>query len=314
MKYMKKVGFRFLMGALGALVLFSCNKQPVDPKPYDPTLILPQRIAPDFAGRYPGVMIRSTTADPNAEYFEITFTDQEGAGNRTVYRNGEWMVSEKQLDPEVFLGQLPGPVQQTYLRTGITHEHFGQNDYAVEISRQGLSQKQYEITCVAPYLDGEELVENLLYHIDIAEDGTLLTCSHEYLGKSAETVDLRPALETIRGKYANATVVGMVENGNYAHVYVRDGGVLKSVVFREYWKDFEADEFEWRYTLQDLPLDTELPEHVRVAIADYLDLHPGLEWTGLTLLETVDGFSYGVTFGPVLHSTSFYIYAEERAQ
>ena len=296
------------MCALAALVLLSCEKTPVEVPDTDQAHSLPESILWDLAGRYPEATVTSAGGGEEMEYVHISLIDKDGLKNEVAYKNGEWMVSEKRLDVNGFLDNLPKPVVKTYLKTGIGHETFLEGSYVLEITRKGLSQKQYEIDCMAPYLDGEKLIESQHWHIVIAEDGTLLTCGlHESYNATIGMVDLCPALTFIREKYGYVPVVGIIDEGGDANIFIRDGDVLKTVTFRAYRSDFEVADFEWRHTEYTLPLDTALPAHVQKAIDGYETEHPGEKWSGLSMLETVEGFSYGLTFGTELHYCRFYI-------
>lgn len=45
-------------------------------------------------------------------------------------------------------------------------------------------------------------------------------------------VDVSPALAFIREKYGYVPVVGMIDDGGYSHIFIRDRGILKTVKFR----------------------------------------------------------------------------------
>lgn len=306
---MKKIGF--VTCVVTALMLLSCEKTPVEVPDNNLVNSLPETIVWDLNGRYPDATITSVSGGADTEYVNISLTDKDGLKNKAVYRNGEWVVSEKRLEVNGFLNALPKPVVKAYLKTGISHETFLESSYVIEIARKGFNQKQYEIDCTAPYLDGDELIEGLHYHIVIAEDGTLLVCGHrESFNSTIGMVDLSPAIAFIREKYGYVPIVGMIDDGGYANVFIRDGSILKNVKLRAYRSGFEVADFEWRDTEYALPMDMTLPARVQKAIEEHETRFPGEKWTGLSMLETMEGFSYGLTFGPELHRTTFYVKAE----
>lgn len=304
---MKKV--RFIVCALMALVLFSCEKTPAVTPDNDPIKWLPESIFRDFSGRYPEAAVVSVSGDRETEYVRISLLDKDGFKSEVVYRNGEWMASEKRLDVNDFLSSLPEPVYKTYLKTGIGHEVFYKNsNYVIEIARNGFPLKQYEIDCIAPYLDGDEWIEGFYYHIVIAEDGTLLVCDHHStFNPTIGMADIGPALADIRERYGNVSLVGVVDDGGYANVFIREEGIVKKVTFKTYRKDFEVADFEWRQTEYALPMDLPLPGHVLKTIEEYEFRHSGKKWSGLSMLETVSGFFYGLTFGTEVDNNRFYV-------
>ena len=297
----------FIMCAVMALVLFSCEKAPKGTPEYDPMKSLPESVVQDFRARYP----EATDIEVHGEEeVSVSLIDRDGFKNKVVYVKGEWMYSQKMLDVHDFLNDLPMPVRKTYVKTGINHEIFYENShYVLEIERAGMAWKQYEIDCLGSYMDGDELIENLVYHIAIAEDGTLLAYSHGQFNLPIWWVDLTSAIAFVREKYENASIVGSANNGEQ-YIYIRHKGILKTVTFRPYPS---SGDFEWKCTEYALPMDAALPAHVRKEIVKFEAQHPGKKLFELSMLETIDGFFYGMKIGTELESIKTYVDVHEKA-
>ena len=304
---MKKV--RFIICAVMALALLSCEKDPKGIQEYDPMESLSESVVWDFNGRYPEAT-DITVIGGDKDNARISLIDKDGYENEVVYVDGEWAYSQKWLDVNDFLWDFPLPVRLAYAKTGITHETFynnKRNSYVLEVQRAGFAQKQYEIACLGYYLDGDKLIENLAYHIVIAQDGTLLTCGHRYFGQSIWLPDLSTAVDFVCNKYPGASVIGATDDGEL-HVYIRHEGLLKTVTFHGY---STPEYIEWWGTEYALPMDTTLPAHVLKEIADYEAKHPGEKWFELSMMENREGFFYGLRFGTELEGGKFYASVNE---
>lgn len=303
MKDMKKVSF--FICAVMALVLFSCEKAPKGAQEYDPMESLPESVVWDFNGRYPEAT--DITVIGGEEEVSVSFVDQNGYKNEVVYVNGNWTYSQKWLDVKDFLKDFPKPVRLAYAKTGIAHEYFYESNYVLEIQRAGMAQKQYEVDCLGYYVDGDELIDDLVYHIVIAEDGTLLSYSHRLFNQSLWWADLSPAMDYIREKYNGASILGAANDGEQ-YFYIRHEGILKTVTFHS---APSVEDFEWRHTEYALPMDTTLPAHVRKEIEEFETKNPGKKWFELSMLETIEGFFYGLKFGTELEYRKFYVEVNE---
>jgi hypothetical protein len=297
---MKKIGFYFC--ALVALALFSCEKAPVND--LNPLEFLPEKVAEHITKNFPDATIIWTEGEKDDEFVRVALNDEIGNEYRVAYRNGEWKIIEKRFAVKDPLQVFPDNVLATYLKTGVGHEEFAEDCYIAVISRRDQSWKQYEICCQAPYIKDDGTMDQLQHHIVIAEDGTLLTHSYSRFSSAIRVVEIRPAIDTIYKKYGLMPIMGVVNEGlllPYITIFVNDGENVKAIKFLGYWHNSEVDEYKWLSTEWALPLDTTLPDDVQWTIDYYKSRHPGMELTGLSMIEHVNGFSYGFTFGTGLY-------------
>ena len=299
------------MCAVSALMLLSCEKDnPQVPERQYPdysTEIIPQQIKRDFLERYPEAKVTSAYEYTSGKYQGVAFIDNDGLRKEVVYKDGQLALSEKWYDVDNFLSQLPRPVLGTYLATGIHNESFVDGQfYAVEVERAGLDQKQYEIHCSASFKDNDRVVDHLVCHIVISEDGTLLTSEHGGVLPTIYSYDMDNAIKTVREMYPTAVLLGAYNTTGAHHlVYIRDRGLVKSVKFYPSWGDHEW--VETRYTL---PRYSVFPEFVLKAIGEGDANHPGWPLFDICLVECRDGKYYGLTFGSELNNSTFYLKVE----
>lgn len=296
---MKKIGFYFC--ALVALALFSCEKAPVnDP---DPLESLPEKVAEHITENFPNASIVWSNGGKEDECVRVILNDETGDEYRVAYKNGEWMITEKRFAVKDPLQVFPDNVLATYLKTGVGHEIYAEDCYVSVITRRDQALKQYEVYCLAPYIKYDGTIDQIEHHVAIAEDGTLLLHSHEQFHPAIWTIDFSPAIDTIYEKYGSVQIIGMVNEGiisNYVDVFINDGKNVKTVKFFGYINNSDVDEYKWVSTEWALPLDTTLPDYIQDSIDFYKSRH-SVELTGLSMIEHVNGFSYGFTFGTGLY-------------
>ena len=87
---MKKV--RFIVCAAMALVLFSCEKAPMETPKDDPTKSLPEGYVWDLRRRYPDATITASTVKSTGHYpvTIVSLIDKDGFENEVLVRNGRW--------------------------------------------------------------------------------------------------------------------------------------------------------------------------------------------------------------------------------
>ena len=305
---MKKV--RFFVCALSALMILSCGKEtPEVPERQYPdysTEIIPLQIKQDFLDRYPDAKVTSAY-EYSRTYQGVAFLDKDGFRKEVVYKDGKLTLAEKWYDVDNFLSQLPRPVLGTYLATGIYNECFTDGQYyVVEAERDGLDQKQYEIHCSASFKDGDEVVDHLVCHVVISEDGTLLTCQHGGFLPTIYSYDMDAAIEAVREMYPAAEILGAYNNtGADDRIVIRDNGIVKTVSFYSY-----GDDFWWKETRYSVSRFTVLPEFVLKAIEEGDARYPERKLYDIIILESKDGMYYGLTFGTGLNYSTYFLKAE----
>ena len=293
---MKKVSY--ILCAVMALVLFSCEKAPKETRENDLVESLSESLVWDLNKRYPKAKITATTewsADGHAVR-SVSLIDKNGLENEVLYRNGRWYYSEKRYDVDDFISQLPKRVLSTYLGLGLRNEKFTDDEHhVVEIERKGLDQKQYEICCVATCMTDEYVFDDLFCHIVIAEDGTLLSNKHVRFCPTDQTYDMDKCFEVILDLYGNVTILGSIreENKRDNYVFIRDKGIVKTVKLRLVW----GGDYEWEETRYKLSPYSAIPEYVQTAIENQLSRVPDTGLSAIFIVENTEGLFYEICFG-----------------
>ena len=276
---------KILLCTLVALTAFACTKD--EPE----NAMLPQEIRQDFNTRYPGAKVRETQdrTDSGVNYTDVFFIDKDRCENMAVYQGETWLMTQKTYDigpngwdikrvaPKVVADVLAESDLSGYGTKVVYH-------YLVEITRDGMDQKQYEVLCNAPYV----YYRSYTYHFIIAEDGTLLSVYERY-GDSIEYGDMRMPIAFVRDKYQHAKLIGAAKDAEGCVLFIRQGGYLKTVKFKNnLWGDLE-----WAETTRELPLDTALPSYVEEVKESVLT--PAL--FKIYYVERPDGQYYQLLFG-----------------
>lgn len=305
---MKKVSF--IVCALMALVLFSCGKDnpqvPEIKRPDYSTEIIPQQVKGDFLDRYPEAKVTSAY-EYTSQYQGVAFVDKDGFRKEVVYKDGQLMLMEKWYDVDDFLSQLPRPVLGTYLATGMHNEIFTDGlYYVVEVERAGLDQKQYEIHCSASFKDLGQVVDHLVCHVVISEDGTLLTSQHGGFVPTIYAYDMDVVVDSVREMYPTAEIIGAYnDTGAADRIVIRDNGIVKTVSFYSF-----GDASWWKETRYSMPRFSVLPEYVLKAIEEGDARFPERKLFDIIILECEDGRYYGLTFGTELNNSTFFLKIE----
>ena len=301
---MKKLSI--LLCAIASLMICGCEKFTSPER----STAIPEIFSGDFYTRYPGAKVISTAKPKGDDYLEIDFIDKDGFENKAVYEVGWLSYACRYYRVDDFLFQLPRPVLGTYLSLGLQNEVFTNGDYSIfEVKRETACKKQYEFHCVASFKDGDRMVNNMMCHIAICEDGTLLTFQHGGFRYSDVTYDMGNAIDVVYDMFCQdwvdtgARILGAVEGecGDY-FVFVRDNGVFKTV--RLYGS---GKEFWWKETRYSLPSFTVLPDYIRQLIDAGDPNYPEYKLYDVFMRERPGGNDYGVTFGTALNYSTHYI-------
>lgn len=301
---MKKIDL--LICAFATLLFFSCEKEA--PYTRDPFQTISREVTCDFNNRYPDVTVTDAYQwnDVKNIVTDIVFIDKEGLTNKAMYNNGKWSITEKMYDVNDFIYGMPRKILKAYLGTGIEDEEYlSDNDYVIEFSRNGLDNKQYEFHCSAPYSDGKEAYEHLIYDIVIADDGTLLTCSHSSFNRSVWWYDMSSSIDLVRAMYKNASLLGAVNDAGNNKLFIRDNDIIKTITLRDF-----GNGFEWMETSYPLDINTTLPAHVIIEQQAYEAEHPDDTFYALSHCDTKEGSFYGLTYGSELNNRTFFVRAE----
>lgn len=296
-KDMKKI--RLFIYLLAALMVCACAK---DARRH--VAPLPEGITQDFITRYPRANVLETGQWQRDSHTitEISFIDRYQFENRVIYQDNQWMLTEKSYDIERFKSTIPFKVLTTFLDTGIYDERFSDNDFVIEVSRNGMDQKQYEIHCSAGFVDEpvKKAYDSWQHHIVIAEDGTLLSCQHSSYNSTFAWFDMSESIALARDKYADAEFLGAVNDAGSNVLFIRDNGILKAVTIHRTWT------YEWKDTRYPLSLDTPLPASVMDKKAEYESEHPDSKMFALYHVDSPEGTFYGLTFGSELNYATIF--------
>ena len=303
---MKKV--RFIVCAMLALVLFSCDKY----TPREDVVVLPKGYAGDFYKRYPEAKVISASEPDGDRYMEIGFIDGDGSEKKAVYRDGSLSFTCRYYDVDNLFFELPLPVIGTYLGLGLSKEEFPEGNYDVyEIDRGGICQKQYEFHCLASFKNGDKTIDNMWCHAVISEDGTLLAFLHVGYRYTDRSYDLNEAVDVVKDMLRREQInpdrefLGVMEDNMGYSVFVREDGIVKTVKIFPDW-----GHYFWRETCYSLPRFTVLPEYILTAIDNYEAEYPGMKLFDILVVESKDGTFYGLTFGTPLNYHRFYLKVE----
>ena len=289
---------RSILYFVAALAVCACAKD----TRYVPDLS--EGISKDFNSRYPRVKILDSSQWQSDSHTitEISFVDRDRFENKAIYQDDQWMLTSKTYDVESYMSTLPLRILMTFLDAGIHDEHFSDNDYIIEVARNGMDQKQYEIHCSAPYLDvpAQQAYDSWQYHIVIAEDGTLLSCHHSSYNSTISWFDMSASTALIRDKYGDAEFLGAVNDAGSNVFFIRDDNILKTVTTHKTWT------YEWKDTRYPLPIYTPLPASAMDAKTAYEAENPGARMFALYFIDSPEGTFYGLTYGSEMKSTTVY--------
>ena len=283
---------RLIMCAVMALMLFSCEKDPV----VENTIDLPESIYRDLNTRYPNVKVTAYEERSTGKHAvaSVTFIDKNGLENEAMYHFGKWYYTEKRYSVDDFRSKLPEKVVSTYLGLGLKNERFDKDEYhVIEIERNGLNRKQYEICCAATGMSITQLIDDLYCHIVIAEDGTLLSYKHRPFCATDVTYDMDECFKSVSEMFEKAEILGAIrgENKTDNYIFIREKGIVKTVKLELSW-----GECEWEETRYQIPLNAALPIYVEHAIENN-KFSPDIQLSIIYFVETPKGVSYELYFG-----------------
>lgn len=279
----------FLSFAIGMFVLAGCDKS--DPEPYDP---IPEIVLNDFNNRYPGATLLNDHFGENTEgWAELKFIDSDGVKGTAHYKDGLWMMTNKEFSKKDFLLQIPRKVARTYVGTGVENEDYSSdNSYVMEISRRYLEKKQYEFCFEIPYED-KTAIDGLVYatwSIAIDEDGDLLYYNNDYVNPSYWWKDITSSLNCVVGFLPiDATILGCVNKYGDNLIFFKHDGIVKTAVSKQ--------GLDWGWDKTYFPIDsTNITKAVADARDTFLSENEGYRFT--TLYDVKDRFGryYGLKF------------------
>ena len=306
---MKKVSI--ILCSVMALMTCACEK----PSPWrGREVVVEGRFSGDFYTRYPEAKVLSVNEIGDDKGLVVDFIDGDRFEKKAVYNEGGPSYTCRYYNVDALRSQLPERVLGTYLSMGLENIKFTRDNYSVfEIKREGVRQKQYEFHCVASFKDGDRMVSNMMCHIVISEDGTLLTFQHGGFNYSDTSYDLEYAIDAVHDMFIkdldpeNPEILGAIIDGmGDMYVYIRDKGIIKTIMLFPSWGNYGWR--ETRYSL--LPSVTELPKYVLEENVKGDPENQGRKLYDVFMLETLDGSFYGTTFGTALVYHTHYVKVE----
>ena len=279
----------FLSIAIGMFVLAGCDKS--DPEPYDP---IPEIVLNDFNNRYPGATLLNDHFGENTEgWAELKFIDSDGVKGTAHYKDGLWMMTNKEFSKKDFLLQIPRKVARTYVGTGVENEDYSSdNSYVMEISRRYIDKKQYEFRFMIPHED-KTAIDGHVYarwSIAIDEDGDLLYYYNGFINSSYSWKDITSSLNCVVGFLPiDATILGCVNKYGDNLIFFKHDGIVKTAVSKQ--------GLDWGWDKTYFPIDsTNITKAVADARDTFLSENEGYRFTTLYDVEDRFGKYYGLKF------------------
>lgn len=279
----------FLSFVIGMFVLAGCDKS--DPEPYDP---IPEIVLNDFNNRYPGATLLNDHFGENTEgWAELKFIDSDGVKGTAHYKDGLWMMTNKEFSKKDFLLQIPRKVARTYVGTGVENEDYSSdNSYVMEISRRYLEKKQYEFRFMIPHED-KTAIDGLVYaiwSIAIDEDGDLLYYYNGFINSSYSWKDITSSLNCVVGFLPmGSTILGCVNEYGDNLIFFKHDGIVKTAVSKQ--------GLDWGWDKTYFPIDsTNITKAVADARDTFLSENEGYRFTTLYDVEDRFGKYYGLKF------------------
>lgn len=279
----------FLSFAIGMFVLAGCDKS--DPEPYDP---IPEIVLNDFNNRYPGATLLNDHFGENTEgWAELKFIDSDGVKGTAHYKDGLWMMTNKEFSKKDFLLQIPRKVARTYVGTGVENEDYSSdNSYVMEISRRYIDKKQYEFRFMIPHED-KTAIDGLVYatwSIAIDEDGDLLYYDNGFINSSYSWKDITSSLNCVVGFLPmGSTILGCVNKYGDNLIFFKHDGIVKTAVSKQ--------GLDWVWDKTYFPIDsTNITKAVADARDTFLSENEGYRFTTLYDVEDRFGKYYGLKF------------------
>jgi hypothetical protein len=285
---MHNVAVGLIAGVIVMLSAAACGETEADPDLFGSSE-LRAIIRDDFYGRYSGgvTVTDVLTYDDGKTY--VWFTDTDGLPCCSIYKGETWIFTQKEYDKTdfAFLGQLPVKISRAYIRTGVDNENYTiQAAYVREVSRRGIEKSQFEFEFYEPY-GGENSF--LTHNLTISADGEVLDHSYGGINESFWWYDVDYCIEYVDSNYPEATILGAINNSGGNVLFINDGGVRKSVRFRQ-----DSCDQIWYETVWQLDDDTVLPENVAREYAEYREENPDFAYTSVFYVERKDGAYYGL--------------------
>ena len=208
--------------ALCATTIIACNKDNTND---NEEITLPKNISRDFFSRYPDAKIDHFFLQKDqSDVTEITFTDKDGLSNEAYYKDEKWLSNRKKLSLDTDYDLMPNKVQVALLQHGFSSST--KYDYAFEDSQISFEQKQYQFVFIDSYDYGMGEVENYVYNIIIAEDGTVLSINdYQLCSPSIFPYDQRAFCQLAQDKYPNSKLIGSTYDGRNVIVFIKDENI-----------------------------------------------------------------------------------------
>ena len=274
--------------ALCATTIIACDN---DNTTENEEVTLPKNISRDLASRYPDAKIDHFFLQKDqSDVTEITFTDKDGLSNEAHYKDEKWLSNRKSLSFETYSDFIPNKVQVALLQHG--YSNTSNFNYVFEDSQISFKQKQYQFVFTDSYDSGMGELENDVYNLIIAEDGTVLSINHYQLcSPSIFPYDQRAFCQLAQDKYPNSKLIGSTYDGRNVIIFIKDENIVKNVTIYE-----DNGKMTWIKTWYSLDLNTTLPESVIADKNEYESQHPNASLASMCYEEDSTGSYYGLEY------------------
>lgn len=250
---------------------------------------IPKSIKDDFYSRYGNVKVTDAGINGEDRHISISFKDEDKLACQSIYLDGDWQMTIKDLGDKNFLKYVPPLVSNSFKRLGYNprfdviegHHHMS------AVTRRGIEHETYDF-CFSIQTETGTFTS---VYVQINEDGLVLLDSRVYRDYYRWWSSNAP-FDFIKDNYSDADIRSYTTNSGYHEFRIMHDGFLKTVTF-----DFGLN-FGWKETVFYLPDGTTLPETIMEEYQARLKEDPycsGFTYNKLLFKESCRGNWYGFT-------------------
>lgn len=281
-----KIKSLFISCLLGVIFFSSCEKNPASVFEDND---IPKSIEDDFFSRYGNVKVTDAGIMGEDRHVSISFNDENQLACQSIYLEGEWQMTIKDLGNKNFLKYVPADVSNSFMRLGYNprFDVYDGSHHMSVVTRRGIEHETYDFS----FTIQTETGTFTSVYVQINEDGLILLDTREARNYYKWWSSYAP-YDFIKDHYSGADIRSYTTYSGYHEFRIMHEGYLKTVTF-----DFGLD-YKWKETVFFLPDDTTLPQSVMERYQEWLNENP--QWDDFTynkLLykESRTGIWYGFT-------------------
>lgn len=271
---------------LGAMMLPSCDKFPASV--FEDNNI-PKSIEDDFYSRYGKVKVTYAGIEEEDRHISIRFKDEDKLACQSIYLDGEWQMTIKDLGNKNFLNTVPPIVSSSFKKLGYNprFDVFDGSNHMSAVTRRGIDHETYDFC----FIIQTETGSFTSVYVQINEDGLVLL-NTRVMHDSYVWWSSNLPYDFIEDNYSGADIRSYTTFSGYHEFRIMHDGFLKTITF-----DFGLD-FDWKDTVFPLPDGTTLPQSVMTRYHEWLNENPQLgdfTYNKLLYKESRTGNWYGFT-------------------